>query len=82
LLRQIERVERLKELEEKLQFLTPDGHREIEALVKIADSMLDIEVGKKWLRGKGGNMPFAALPPEASKDVEEGMRQFDEFYEV
>jgi hypothetical protein len=49
-------------------------------LVKIADSMLDIEVGKKWLRGKDGNMSFAALPLEASNDVEEGMRQVDEFF--
>lgn len=57
--RQIERVERLKELEEKLQFLIPNGHKEIEALVKIAESMLEIEVGKKWLRGKLGNMPQA-----------------------
>jgi hypothetical protein len=41
--------------------LIPSGHKEIEALRQIADSMLEIEVGKKWLRGKDGNMPFAAL---------------------
>ena len=33
--RQIKRVERLTELEEKLQFLVPNGHKEIEALTKI-----------------------------------------------
>jgi len=56
---QIERIERLTELEEKLQFLIPNGHKEIQALVKIADSMIEIEFGKKWLRGKLGNMPQA-----------------------
>ena len=57
--RQIERVERLTDLEEKLQFLIPNGHKEIAALVKIADSFHCMEVGKKWLRGKLGNMPQA-----------------------
>jgi hypothetical protein len=58
---QIERVERLMEQEKKLQLLIPNGHKEIGALVKIADSLHEIEVGKKWLRGKDGNMPFAGL---------------------
>jgi len=58
---QIERVERLMEQEKKLQLLMPNGHKEIRALVKIADSLHEIEVGKKWLRGKDGNMPFDAF---------------------
>jgi hypothetical protein len=57
--RQIERVERLMEQERKLPFLIPNGHKEIQALVKIADSMIEIEFGKKWLRGNLGNMPQA-----------------------
>jgi hypothetical protein len=58
---QIERVERLIEHERKLQFLIPNGYKELEALRQIGDSIHEIEVGKKWLRGKDGNMPFAAL---------------------
>ena len=41
-----ELAERHKKLEEKLQFLIPNGHKEIEALVKISDSMLEIEIGR------------------------------------
>ena len=43
--RQMERVERLMEQEEKLPFLIPNGPKEIAALVKIAGSLLEIEVG-------------------------------------
>lgn len=80
--RQIGCVERLTKLEEELQFLIPDGHKEINALRQLADSLHEIEVGKEWLRGKGGNMPYVALPQEASSDVEEGMREFDEVFRI
>jgi len=90
--RQMERVEKLMELEEKLLFLTPNGYKEIDALRQIADSIRKIEVGEQLLRGRGGNMPFAALPPEASieapSDIEEPReptlmeKQFDELDEV
>ena len=66
--------------EKKVPFLVPNGYKEIDVLRKIADSMLDIEINKKWLRGKSGKMSSAALPPETSNDVEEGMREFDEFF--
>ena len=82
LYRQIERVERLVELGEKLPFLTPKGYEEIEAFVQIGDSIRKIEVGEQLMRGKNGNMPFAKLRPEASieapSDLEEGMGQFGE----
>jgi hypothetical protein len=57
--RQVERLERLSEQEEKLPFLIPNGHKEIAAMGKLAESLHEIELGKEWLRGKGGNMPLA-----------------------
>lgn len=57
------------EQEKTLQFLTPNGYKEFKTLQQLADSLHDIEVGKKWLRGKSGSMPFAAFPAEASTEV-------------
>lgn len=37
----------------------PNGHNEIAAMRQLADSLHEIEVGEKWLRGKDGNMPLA-----------------------
>src|ERR1017187_5663364 len=53
-LQQIGRIEKLKELEKKLQRPMRNGHKEIDALRKIAMSMYEFEVGKSWLRGKIG----------------------------
>ena len=58
--RQMERIECLMEQERKLPFLIPQGYKEIEALRKLADSLHETEVSKKWLRGKGGSMPSFA----------------------
>ena len=57
-LQQIGRIEKLKELEKKLQRPMRNGHKEIDALRKIAESIHEIEVGEQWLRGKGGKMPM------------------------
>ena len=71
-LQQIGRIEKLKELEKKLQRPMRNGHKEIDALRKIAMSMYEFEVGKSWLRGKNGRMPistFARGPTNEESDL-------------
>ena len=71
-LQQIGRIEKLKELEKKLQRPMRNGHKEIGALTRIAMSMYEFEVGKSWLRGKNGRMPistFARGPTNEESDL-------------
>jgi hypothetical protein len=53
---QMGRIEKLMELEKKLERPMRNGHKEMGALTKIAMSMYEFEVGKAWLRGKNGRM--------------------------
>ena len=61
--RQVERFEKMIELEQKLGMLMPAGYKEVNSLRAIADSILKLEIGERWMKGKGGAMPYGGRDP-------------------
>ena len=80
--RQLQRLERIIALEEKMGTAFENTHREVEKLTNLATAVSKLELGQQFLRGKGGNGPYLPPPCEIQPgdlaDIEEGMRQFDE----
>jgi hypothetical protein len=71
-LRQQERVETMMELEGKFHLLLPNGHKEIETLVKLAAELVRLEA----LHGPAANMANPDVVPESEIAIK--MRKFDE----
>jgi hypothetical protein len=75
--RQLGRLERMNEVEEKIKMLTPNGYKDVEAMVNVADKLIKLDLGKKWARGRFGEMPVIEAQQPMS-EIAQGMAQFDE----
>ena len=80
--RQLQRLERIIALEEKMGIAFENTHREVEKLTNLAMAVNRLEPGQQFLRGRGGNGSYLPPPykvqPGDLADIEERISQFDE----
>ncbi|MGB2887273.1 MAG: hypothetical protein WBC04_06235 [Candidatus Acidiferrales bacterium] len=67
------RVETMLEIERKMKFLIPDGHKNLAVLKDIATDVMKLEIGEQWMRGRpaplSGPYPDGSLPHPAPAEL-------------
>jgi hypothetical protein len=86
--RQVARVAKMVEVEQKLGILLPEWNKNIDSLIAIGDALRKLEVGQAWMKGTDGEMPYGdpgpgeRLPRREPVEPDSVEMQFNELDEV
>jgi hypothetical protein len=79
---QMARIEKMKGLDKAMPaIMIPNGHKEVQAMREIGDSLLRHEIAMGWQRGRGGHLPVPVPESELgqpSSALARRMLDFDE----